>query len=182
MAAVMFVTAALVIDLGLARDTRRQSQNAADASALAAGNKLYTDAGTVDFSTAIVEAKTYALRNFNVPLTAWVTCTDSGKLAVPSPTSECISFDHATKPTVVRVKIPVRNIATGLGSLTGVQTIPVDALARAALEPGARVECSLCVLGSMPHTIGNGDVSAITVTGGGGIHLNGSLSGRATAT
>ena len=41
-AVVLFVVAALVVDLGLARDTKRQSQNTADAAALAAGNKLYT--------------------------------------------------------------------------------------------------------------------------------------------
>ena len=38
---VLFIIAAMVVDLGLARDTRRQSQNAADASALAAANALY---------------------------------------------------------------------------------------------------------------------------------------------
>ena len=37
---ILFVAAALVVDLGLARDTKRQSQNAADAAALAAGNVL----------------------------------------------------------------------------------------------------------------------------------------------
>jgi hypothetical protein len=178
MAVVMFVTAALVIDLGLARDTRRQSQNAADASALAAGNKLYTNAGTVDFTSAESEAKNYALANFDVPLSAWGGCTDPDKLSVPSASSECISYDHATKPTKVRVRIPVRNVKTGFGSLAGVSQIPIDAVARAALKPGARVECSLCVVGSVPHYIGNGDVSVLTVTGGGGIHFNGSLIGQ----
>ena len=38
---VFVILVALVIDIGLARDTRRVSQNAADASALAAANTLY---------------------------------------------------------------------------------------------------------------------------------------------
>jgi Flp pilus assembly protein TadG len=40
-ATLLFVLAALVVDLGLARDDHRASQNAADASALAATNVLY---------------------------------------------------------------------------------------------------------------------------------------------
>ncbi len=175
---VLFIVAAMVVDLGLARDTKRQSQNAADASALAAGNKLYTDAGTLDVDSAVNEAKAYALTNFDVPLTAWNTCTDANKLTVPSSSTDCISFDHATKPTKIRVKVPIRDVKTGLGVVAGVQNISIDSNARAALTPAMRVECSLCVLGSTLHYVGNGDVSVITVTGGGGIHMNGSLSGQ----
>jgi hypothetical protein len=175
---VLFIIAAMVVDLGLARDTKRQSQNAADASALAAGNKLYTAAGTLDLNSAVSEAKDYALTNFDVPLTAWSTCADANQLAVPSSSTDCISFDHATKPTRIRVKVPLRDVKTGLGAVAGVQNISIDSDARAALTPAIRVECSLCVLGSTVHYVGNGDVSVITVTGGGGIHMNGSLSGQ----
>ena len=44
---VFVLLVALVVDLGLARDTRRVSQNAADASALAGANSLYPAAGCV---------------------------------------------------------------------------------------------------------------------------------------
>ena len=44
-AVILLVLAAMVVDLGLARDTRRQSQNAADASSLAAANVLYPTSG-----------------------------------------------------------------------------------------------------------------------------------------
>ena len=37
----LFVVAAMVIDLGVARDTRRTSQNAVDSASLAGANMLY---------------------------------------------------------------------------------------------------------------------------------------------
>ncbi len=37
----LFGMAALVVDLGIARDNRRQAQNTADSAALAAANALY---------------------------------------------------------------------------------------------------------------------------------------------
>ena len=74
MAVVLLVMAALVVDLGLARDTRRQSQNAADASSLAAANVLYPTSGQcVDvtaqtvppcFKDAVKAATDYATQNF----------------------------------------------------------------------------------------------------------------------
>ena len=47
MSVVLIGLASIVVELGLARDTRRQAQNAADAAALAAGNAL-TSGGTDD--------------------------------------------------------------------------------------------------------------------------------------
>ena len=41
LAVLLFGMAALVVDLGIARDNRRQAQNTADAAALAAANALY---------------------------------------------------------------------------------------------------------------------------------------------
>lgn len=179
LATVLFITAALVIDLGLARDTRRQAQNAADASALAAANSLYATPGLVDVAGAITDAKWYAATNYGVTETAWSTCGDPDRLAyVPTGGSPCISFDQAVKPTQIRVRIPTRDLPTGLGALAGVEDISISAVARAALEPGVLIECSLCVIGDGAHSIGNGDISIINVTGGGGIHVNGSLVGQ----
>ena len=74
-ATTLFVIAALVVDLGFARDTKRQSQNAADASALAAGNVLYVLDGTCSeypcIPNAVAAAKEYAQKNFSVQPAAW---------------------------------------------------------------------------------------------------------------
>ena len=184
MTIMIFLVAALVVDLGLARDTKRQSQNGVDAAALAAGNALYPDGGTCTttntvvskacLNDAVAEAKAYAQVNFGV--TSWTGCAaaPSGYYVLTGAPS-CISFDQQDQPSKVRVVMPTRNVDTSFGGVTGVQNIPVSTAARATLEPGQLIECSLCVLGSMMHNIGNGDLSVINVTGGGGIHINGSL-------
>ena len=186
MALAMFVVAAMVIDLGAARDTRRQSQNAADASALAGANVLYplpsvgckftNPDGTKKkpcLTDAIRMAQDYAQGNFGVDATQWSGCTDnarpSGYAAVTGQTA-CISFDSLTAPHRVRVKIPTRDIKTGLGALAGVQQIPVTSSADASIAPGAAVTCSLCFLSSVDA--GNGD---FTVNGG-SIAVNGHIS------
>lgn len=184
MASMLFIIAALVVDLGFARDTARQSQNAADASALAAGNVLYqTDATCATMpciDKAVTAAKQYAQTNFNVEPGAWDSCTDPAPLAyVPTTeTGSCISFNDADEPSQVRVVVPTRTVETGLGTLAGVETIDISRNARATLEPAVRIECSICVIGGMSHQIGNGDISVLTVSGGGGIHINGSLAGQ----
>lgn len=113
--AILFVLAALVVDLGLARDTRRQAQIAADASALAAGNAMYPDTtGVPHFTPAVLAAREYAAKNLGITDTDWGSCTDSGKLAhVPASSTPCISFNSATRPTQVRVRIPTRVVKTG---------------------------------------------------------------------
>lgn len=183
-AVILFLIAALVVDLGFARDVKRQSQNAADASALAAGNVLYeTDSICTDMpciDKAVAAAKEYAQVNFDVAPDAWNTCSDPDPLAfVPATESgNCISFNDADEPSLVRVVMPTRSVDTGLGVLAGVESIDIGTSARATLEPGDVIRCSLCVLGSVVHHIGNGDITVITVTGGGGIHINGSLAGN----
>ncbi len=172
-ATVLFLVAALVVDLGLARDIRRQSQNSSDAAALAAGNALYTPLNVPDFAMAVTEAKTYSLVNFGIPLTAWNSCTDPDKLSyVPPGSTPCVSFDSSTSPSKVRVLMPSKTFNTGLGTLAGVNTITISSSARAALVPGGTVDCGLCVLGQGPHSIINGDVQS----GGAGVHFNGSVS------
>ncbi|GAA2116162.1 pilus assembly protein TadG-related protein [Nocardioides bigeumensis] len=173
----LFLIAALVVDLGLARDNRRQSQNAADASALAAGNVLYLTGGACStapcFTQAIDAAKSYAEVNYGVATSAWSACTDASKLSyVPTGQSPCISFDSATAPKHVRVKIPDRSIDTTFGTFAGVENISIGAAARASLQTGGVLPCGLCVIGPGPHDLQNGDT---TVTGA-GAHFNGSVS------
>ncbi len=180
----LLVLAAMVVDLGLARDTKRQSQNAADASALAAGNVLYETGGVClaipCIPKAVTAAKSYAETNFGVATSAWNSCSDPTPLAyVPIlEAGSCISFDSALQPSRVRVVVPNRTVDTGLGVLAGVTSIDIRTAARATLEPAQFISCGLCVLGTGVHSIGNGDTTVLSLTGGAGIHINGSLAGN----
>jgi Flp pilus assembly protein TadG len=161
---------ALVVNLGMARDTRRQAQNAADASALAAGNALYLS-GTANTTAAISAAQNYALTNYQVPLTAWATCTDASALAsTPDTPDTCISFNSSL--TTVRVTVPVRQVPTPFAGIWGVPSVPVGAYAQIQLVAGGPAQCGLCVLGSGADLKSNGN---ITVTGA-NVAINGTTS------
>lgn len=179
----LFVLAALVVDLGDARDVRRQAQAAADASALAAVNALYLNGGIANTSQAVAAAKSYAAANYGTTDAQWAACTDPNKppayVAVGGP---CISIDQAVQPTTVRVKLPDKRVGTPFASVIGVHSVPVAAKAHASVTLKPR--CGLCVLGSGTHNLQNGDISvtnadfysngstdtgsngAVTVTGG----------------
>ena len=180
----LFVVAAMVVDLGLARDTKRQSQIAADAAALAAANQLYPDSGTCTsvnpwgtksnpcFTDAVDAAKDYSLQNFQVAASDWSSCPSAARPAgFYSIDTPCISFDTtiaaASKPTKVMVVIPSRAVKTGLGRLAGVSQIDISTKARARVAEGLASTCGLCFLG--PVEAENAD---FTVEGG-SIHVNG---------
>ena len=180
MAMSLFLIAALVVDLGLARDTRRQSQNASDASALAAANVLYPTGSCVApvggqppcLTDAVQAAKDYAAVNFGVTDSQWTTCPSAPagfQVASGSPT--CISFDDLTTPTKVWVVMPTRKVRTGLGVLAGVTDVSVASGARAALTPGGGGPCGLCIIGSGTHDLQNGD----TLVSNASVYFNGSL-------
>ena len=160
---VLVTCAALVVDLGMARDNRRQSQNASDAAALAAANVLFMT-GT-DRVAAATAAKQYALANYNVQASDWSTCVDSTPLAVTAAGTSCISFDTAN--TRVRVVTPIRKVGTIFGGVVGRSSIAVGSTAEARL--GQSVSCSLCFLG--PVDAGNADFSVF----GGSIAVNGNV-------
>lgn len=179
---VLFGMAALVVDLGSARDMRRASQNASDASALAAANVLYLDpttkaaTSTPQFAAAVAAAKSYAKLNYGV--TDWSTCTDAGSLAYVYPGSpSCISFDSATQPQTVRVRAPLRRVATPFASVfkLGTTGVAVGSFAEASLKVSATAACGFCVLGSGVHDLGTGHT---TVTGD--VGMNGDLSVKKT--
>lgn len=163
---------ALVVDLGMARDTRRQAQNAADASALAAGNVLYVTK-TADFPGAISAAKSYAAKNYGVTEADWATCTDASALAY-APDSACISFDSASDPVSIRVNVPIRQVKTPFAQIWGVSSVPVGAMAQIQLVPGGRAVCGLCVVGPGTHDLQNGDI----VVSGANVAINGTLDGQ----
>ena len=178
-AVLVFVLAALIVDLGMARDTRREAQNASDAAALAAGNVLYNNSTTPKFPAAVQAAKDYAAQNYGVTASEWATCVDAAALRYQPTTTSCISFESSggsgqdlVKPDTVRVLIPTRDVDTTLGALAGVSHVSIAAQA----EVGVRLEsvpaCALCVLGPGPHNLQNGDATVA----GGNIHFNGSVS------
>lgn len=171
---VLFLVAGLVVDLGIARDTRRLSQNAADAAALAGVNALYptgsdcTD-GTPAPCVALAwqSARQYVADNLDLEDPDdldWDSCpappTDY-EVAPGSPS--CISFDDLDEPSRMWVVVPTQEVHTGFGALAGVDTITISARARARVAVQGNYECGLCVVGAGPHKPGNGD---ITVSGG----------------
>lgn len=178
--AALFVVAALVVDLGLARDTRRQSQNAADASALAAANVLYPSSACANpvgstppcLADAVKAAKDYAAVNFGVAAADWASCpaAPSG-FQVVSGSPSCISFDNLTAPTKVWVLMPTRDVKTGFGVLAGTRSVPIASNARAALTPGGAGVCGLCVVGPGTHDLQNGDALVTNAS----VVFNGSL-------
>ena len=187
-AVILLLLCAMVVDLGLARDTRRQSQNAADASALAGANVLYPTSGTCTlgpiprtppcFADATAAAKQYASDNFGVVAGDWTSCTDTGHYYVETGETPCISYADDTlgtskpsQPTKMRVVIPTRNVKTGFGVLAGVTQVPISSHARAALVPGTARSCGLCILGPGVSDLGNGDVTV----NGGSVHSNGTI-------
>jgi Flp pilus assembly protein TadG len=180
-AVMLFVLAALVVDLGLARDTDRQAQNAADASALAGATALYPtascDSGVKPcLADAVAAVKSYALENFDTTPADWASCSvDPAHPAlayVPPGESSCISFDSSSSPRQVRVYLPPRVVRTPLGSLAGVSSIPIRGFAESHL--GTDVTCSLCFLGAVDA--GNGDFTVNAVDGG-SIGVSGDVSG-----
>jgi hypothetical protein len=170
LAVVLLSLAALVVDLGLARDSRRQAQNTADAAALAAANALYaTTAPNLnqpgDFDAAVEAAKEYAASNYGVTEGEWASCSTDQALPYVHATSgtNCISFNAFLYPRDVLVVVPVRNTPVFFGGVVGYEGTSISALAQARLDPGGQRLCTFCVLGEGPHDLQNGNV---LVTGG----------------
>ncbi len=177
-AAVLFLLCALVVDLGLARDTRRQSQNAADASALAAANAMYPSGSCSSpvgamppcLLDAVAAAKSYAQVNFGVTSAQWSTCPapPSGFVA-PDLSAKCISVDSLLKPTKVWMVMPTHSVETTFGNAANVSEIPIGSQARARISDGAAQGCGLCFLGPVDA------INADFTVEGGGIFVNGDL-------
>ena len=158
--ALLLVLCSMVVDLGLARDTRRSSQAASDASALAAGNALYPLGPVPDFPAAVTAARSYAAVNFGVSPGDWFGCVDEERYPItPDPGNLCISFDLALSPTKVRVRMPTKDVGMVFGGLTGVSSVPIVTGAVATIDVSPTQPCGLCVLGQGTHDFQNGDVS-----------------------
>lgn len=175
-ALVIFGFAALVVDLGAARDARRDSQNASDASALAAGNAMYVKGThTADIAAAVKAAKDFAAANYRVSPAAWDACTDPAAFVVPAGSTPCISFRPSlTRPEEVRVRMPVETVRTPFAGALGLKSteVAVSSFAQAEVDLSGRSRCGLCVLGSgTTHNLQNGDATVH----GADIHFNGNV-------
>jgi Flp pilus assembly protein TadG len=176
LAVVLFGLAAFVVDLGLARDNRRQAQNTADAAALAAANALYaSDAPRLNqpgnIEAAVDAAEAYAAENYGTTAAEWASCTADDPLPIAADTTNCISFDQVPYPRNVLVVVPLRTQPTLFGGILGYQGISIGALAQARLDPGGRPVCTFCVLGDEQHYLQNGN---LTVSGG-NLYFNGNV-------
>jgi hypothetical protein len=176
---VLILCAAIVVDLGNARDVQSQSQNAADAASLAGANVLYPATGICRppllgagpcITDAVAAVKSYATDNFQVSDTDWQlpACQTVVPLSyLPDPSNKCISLDSATSPTLVRVYMPIRTAPVFFGGIIHSSSIPVGSSAQALVRQA--VTCSLCFLGNVDA--GNGDLTVI----GGTIAVNGNV-------
>lgn len=128
----LLALAAIAVDLGNARQHRRQAQNAADAAALAAANDL------PDLTAAIATAKLYSTTNGEVPASAWTGCVDADHLHltpdVEDNANECISFSEDLLR--VRVRLPIEAVSTYFGGFVGRSSVEVTASAVAGAMVG----------------------------------------------
>ncbi len=126
LAVVLLSMAALVVDLGIARDSRRQAQNTADSAALAAANALYaTRAPNLnqpgDFVAAVNAAKRYAAENYGTTEAEWRGCSTDQALDYQNPGTwtNCITFDSFLYPRQVLIVVPVREQPVFFGGVVG---------------------------------------------------------------
>ncbi len=146
-AVVLFGFGAIAVDSAHAFVERRDSQAAADVSAIGGAITLIDSTGTdTERATNLVtETMSIAARNLGAGLD-WAGCTDAGKpsqfdvsaasvFASGDPlATDCISW--ASDWTEVRVRIPTRSINTFFAGVIGFDTVDVNAFA----EVGAVVQ------------------------------------------
>jgi hypothetical protein len=184
---------ALVIDLGNARQLRREAQASADAAALAGGEAIESDTnvrvdGTFSWSTVVTQIKRYAKANDNIATTAWQNCSDPYKLAYRPDTANnntCISASASSFPApsassigdniiYLRVRLPQSSVKSFFGQALGDGALSVGATSTTKVvftvtqisTPSVVTggPCALCILGNGYTLDGqNGDV---TITGG----------------
>jgi Flp pilus assembly protein TadG len=179
-AVIMFVCAALVVDLGFARAVRREAQNSADAAALAGAGAMYDKTGNLQPDASIEAVKDFSASNFETTDADWASCAATvpagwtttvgvGANARNSGTT-CIAYDNAANPQIVQVVEPFRHTGTFFGGIVGYHGSDISALAQASIEPKSHVSCVVCVMGNWDGQ--NGDA---LVTNG-GVAINGNLS------
>jgi len=173
---VMFSLAALVVDLGMARQLKRDAQTAADAAVLAGAGELYSDTGALQVDQAVDAVKNTAAANFGTAAMDWSTCSTSlptgWSASVGSQTSgtSCIAFytapdDADGLPNQLQVVVPTEPAGAFLGGLLGYEGSDIGATAQGSAISSRVPSCTLCVLG--PLRTGS---SQVGVFGGGSLH------------
>ena len=179
---VMFALAALVVDLGVAREIKRDAQTSADAAALAGAGELYTDAGTLQADEAIGAVKDSAAENFGTTPDDWSSCSTtldpgwSQSTGVVSSGTTCIAFytppdSLDAKPEKMQVVLPTAPAHVLFGGLIGYDGQDIGALAQATVISSAIPLCAFCILGPESHGVLDGEVEAF----GGDIRSNGNM-------
>jgi len=131
---VLLIMVAFATDLGSVTENRRQAQNASDAAALAGAREIGLQQNAAGISNAVAAAKTYALKNFGIPLSAWNSCTDATPLSfTPSGSTPCISFNSGSGPTEIRVKLPNATVNYAFARVVGLNGADVTAFAHAGV-------------------------------------------------
>ncbi len=187
-------TAALVLDVGNARQVRRQAQAAADACALAGAEEI---AGigpdfvgsTVQWDAVVDSCKRYAAVDFGVTAADWQGCSDPTHLTFTPDTAHantCISADRVAWPNPqtgettwenrVRVRLPSRALGSSFGAVFSRSALSTQASATAGITRKRTVvrttrsfsvaggPCAICVLGDGLAL--DGQNGDIEVTGG----------------
>jgi hypothetical protein len=145
----LLVVAALVVDMGYAKQMRREAQASSDAASLAAAQVLAGGGGYVQAAQA---ARDIADSNYpGLTEAAWKACTDpdrpSGYEVVGTTTGitgECVTFDATHN--LVRVVLPGVDSPSFFGRVVGRDGYEVGAQAAAVWEPGGSgtAGCGIC--------------------------------------
>ena len=135
--------AALAVDVGVGYSEKRTSQNAVDASAMAAAVEIKV--GSTDVQAMVTSAVVYAAQNLADSVTAedWLNaCPDAvhpeNELAYTAaelgltPATACISFSYGFD--TIRVSLPERGIDTRFASVLGIDSFNVSAFAQATVR------------------------------------------------
>ena len=130
----LLVVAAVVVDIGVAKHSRREAQASADAAALAGAQAMLDGATHDEAATAI---RRIAALNFAALADdpgRWLTCTDPDRPTgyvnrTPALTGECVSFDDDTNR--VRVVLPDFESPVFFGRVVGRDEYAVGARAEA---------------------------------------------------
>jgi hypothetical protein len=140
--------AAIVVDLGFARDQNRIAQNAADAGALAAAQYM-ASSPTADPNQAAVIGRQYIEAN------GWTTDASTVRLDTAAGT--------------VDIVLPSRTSPGFFSGIVGGGRAPTGASAQATWKGGVALSCVFCVLGDFQGQVGD------VVTAGGGVGIGGAL-------
>jgi hypothetical protein len=159
-AVVVFGLAAVIVDLGDARQLRARAQDTVDAASLAGANAVAEGATTSQAAQAVKDS---AAENAGTTSAEWSSCG----VAVPAgwaprgSFTSCILFRPASgPPDRIQVFLPVRRTLGAFSGIYGSSGIDYNAVARAQIRGAPVPGCGLCVLDDLDT---NGSV---TVTGG----------------